>query len=80
MICGDITLEDHRIIFEVSLEDDSVDYIVIDTLTGDSEKCRADGQSFMNALSIAVHWDGTPDFIIDYPSAENIQGKIRWIP
>ena len=35
---------------------------------------------FFKALAIAVHNDGMPDAEKDYPDAESIMGKIRWIP
>lgn len=76
-IFGKITLEDTTIEFKC-FDDNTAEWTiseenVTETLTGSGEK-------FMTALSIAVHWDGDPNAKRDYPLAEEIMGKIRWIP
>lgn len=83
-IFGDITLEDTRIIFEQNMRDNTVNFRVYDRSPDGktiSEQFRDIPQAkFFAALSIAIHNDGMPDAVKDYPDAESIMGKIRWIP
>lgn len=53
---------------------------VVDTQTQETETYTCDAIDFTKALSIAVHWDGMPDYREDSPAAERAIGKIRWIP
>lgn len=80
-IFGDITLEDTRIIFEQNQKDNTINFRVYDYPSRTSEHFRDIPQDkFFKALSIAIHNDGMPDAVRDYPDAESIMGKIRWIP
>jgi hypothetical protein len=55
-------------------------YSVFDYDTGETENHIAEQYDFLAALSIAAHNSGMPDFRQDYPIAEKLQHKIRWIP
>lgn len=64
---------------------DTVDYTVEYEEDGEKkveEVFGADAQSFMKALCISLHYDGAPDYKVDYPDAEKIAAltKHRWIP
>lgn len=81
MICGNIVMEDIGINF-TQLESGEVRYTVSD-LDGMQETRIVDGPAFFAALSIAVHNDGMPDAVRDYPVAESVQPEnleLRWIP
>lgn len=80
MIYGNIRLEDTIIDFTVNYSDNTVHYSVVDILAGERESFIVPQDKFFKALAIAVHNDGTPDYEKDYPDAESIMGKIRWIP
>ena len=80
MIQGVITLEDITISFVVFHKTNTVYYTVTDTSTDTVESFEVPQDKFFKALSIAVHNDGTPEYMKDYPDAESIMGKIRWIP
>ena len=79
MIKGSITLEDIVISFE---NDDTgnVTFEVSEPFDGTSEQFTVPQDKFFKALAIAVHNDGMPNADLDYPDAESIMGKIRWIP
>lgn len=79
MIEGKIVLEDVVIVFKAR-EDLRVEYQVTDLVARIEENLVADQATFFKALAIAVHNDGMPDYRADYPDAEGIMGKIRWIP
>jgi hypothetical protein len=55
-------------------------YSVFDYDTGETENHIVEQYDFLAALSIAIHNSGMPDYRVDYPIAESIQGVIRWIP
>lgn len=80
MINGHIILEDHEISFRVNYDDNTCTYTVIDRMKNLKETFTVPQEKFFKALSIAIHNDGMPDYQIDYPDAESIMGKIRWIP
>ena len=80
MIAGHIMLEDLVINFESMYDTNEVSYSVTSTVTGETEWRIVPQAQFFKALAIAVHNDGTPDYLADYPDAESIQGNIRWIP
>lgn len=80
MIYGHIILEDHEISFRVNYDDNTCTYTVIDRTENIEETFTVEQHKFFKALAIAVHNDGMPDYQIDYPDAESIMGKIRWIP
>lgn len=80
MIAGTIVLEDHTISFNVNYNDNTCTYTVIDAIEGISETFTVPQDNFFKALAIAVHNDGMPNVDLDYPDAESIMGKIRWIP
>lgn len=81
MIAGTIILETTIINF-VQVRDDSLSMSVnvSDTESGEIEDLIIPQHKFLKALSIAVHNDGMPDYKTDYPDAESVMGKIRWIP
>ena len=56
-IYGHVVLEDHKITFRVTPEN-NVTYTVRDALTRASESRTVDGASFMCALGLALQWDG----------------------
>ena len=81
-ISGKLVLEDTTI--EFTLEQlgstPSIAHVkVTDAWSNTSESYIHDGAEFMAALAIAVHNDGTPDYVKDYPAAERAQRKFRWI-
>ena len=78
MINGTITLEDITIQFYQKEDSTIVNWTI--TCGEQVEVKQAEGLLFFAALSIAVHNDAMPDYRADYPLAESIQGKIRWIP
>ena len=79
MIRGYISLEDVAIDFDL---DDNLmaRYTIFDLITNQYEEFVVPQDKFLKALAIAVHNDGMPYYIDDYPDAESIQGTIRWIP
>lgn len=79
-ICGNITLEDLNIEFVHNSETNKITAIITDEFKGKSEVICVDSNKFMKALAISVHFEGEPDFKQDYPDAESVQGKVRWIP
>ncbi len=81
MISGTIVLENITIDFEC------VDGIATATIIEQGlkegathEYIKCPQYDFLAALAIAVHNDGLPNMDKDYPLAEAIQKKIRWIP
>lgn len=78
MIKGTITLEDITIDFEVN--NGMATYVVEDAVEDVREELIAPQDAFFKALAIAVHSDGMPNYEKDYPDAESIMHKIRWIP
>ena len=82
MIRGTFVLEDIIIEFRQSdTVENTVNYMVIDTFNLEIEEfIDVPSHAFYKALSIAIHNDGEPNYIADYPDAEKIMGKIRWIP
>lgn len=82
MIAGSIFMED--IVLTYALSTDSytqVDYTVTDMFSKITESFEGvDAKKFFSALSIALHWDGTPDYNKDYGDAESLMREIRWIP
>jgi hypothetical protein len=78
MLHGMIVLDDHTIIFDY--QKGMIKYTVKDTFNNESESFIVTQDKFCKALAIAMHPDGMPDAEKDYPDAESIQGKIRWIP
>jgi len=80
MIHGMIRLEDILIDFSVDFNTTTVMYTIIDVYSGECETLEAPQDKFAKALSIAVHYDGMPEYEKDYPDAESIMGRIRWIP
>ena len=79
MISGNIILEDVAIEFYLT-DDCMACYSITDLRTGDENHSIVEQSKFLKALAIAVHNDGMPYYIDDYPDAESIQGTIRWIP
>ena len=82
MICGDITLEDVRIIFK-DTDKGTVRYTSIDVVGGGFEELEVPTNKFYKALAIAVHIDGMPEYQKDYPDAEKVMPRhpgLRWIP
>jgi hypothetical protein len=83
MLAGSIILEDLRIYYSGN-EDNTVTYKVViynpESENTEEETFTVPQNKFFKALAIAVHNDGMPDYNLDYPDAESIQGKIRWIP
>jgi hypothetical protein len=75
---GNIILTDKKITFTV--DRDAVHFIITDTTTGRSEINIVPQDKFFKALAIAIHPNGRPNAELDYPDAESIMGKIRWIP
>lgn len=83
MLKGSITLADMRIEFLVNEDTHTAKYSIYEYQPDGSvvqEDMEAPQDKFLKALAIAVHNDGMPDAEKDYPDAESIQGKIRWIP
>lgn len=88
MLAGSITLEDVRIVFEatenLTVKVDVYEYDPsangIETASFKHESMEVPQDKFFKALAIAVHNDGMPNWEADYPDAESIMGKIRWIP
>lgn len=80
MIAGHIRLEDLVINFEVLYDTNEVYYTITDLVADMVERHTVPQAKFFKALAIAVHNDGEPDYRLDYPDAESIQGNIRWIP
>jgi hypothetical protein len=83
MIKGHLILEDIRIKFQQN-KDQSVTFEVSDmTDPSIKKRKRVSGPDFFGALSIAIHYDGMPDYRKDYPAAEMIQSldrRLRFIP
>ena len=87
MLNGSITLEDVGIAFEAT-ENLTVKVDVYEYQPNAShgagaykhESMEVPQEKFFKALAIAVHNDGMPNWEADYPDAESIMGKIRWIP
>lgn len=79
MIAGTVTIEDIIITFFMNA-DNTVTYTVCDMSTQKCETLRVNAKNFFSALSIAIHHDGMPNADRDYPDAESVLGKIRWIP
>ncbi len=79
-VSGKFAAGDMEIVFEC--ENGVCKYTVTDTHTDQCDTLSACQPDFLVALSIAVHNDGTPNYIADYPIAENLMraGTIRWIP
>lgn len=81
MISGDIIMGDIHLSFTQDPDvDHSIIYTVTDMFNRTVETFTVPQDKFFKALAIAVHNDGMPDAEKDYPDAESIQGKIRWIP
>ncbi len=80
MIAGNIILEDHSLNFNVNYNDNTCTFTIIDNGAGRQETFTVPQEKFFKALAIAVHNDGMPDYKLDYPDAESIMGRIRWIP
>ena len=79
MIAGTIVLEDISISF-ILQADNMAFWTVCDSFTGKMEGREAPQDKFLKALAIAMHNDGMPDYVKDYPDAESMMGEIRWIP
>ena len=83
MITGTIILEDHRLIFDVNYDTNTVSYMITNIITNKSKTKKVPQDKFFKALAIAVHNDGMPDYEKDYPDAEEVQPdekELRWIP
>ena len=82
MIAGNIILETTTITFNVDYKNNMVTYTVMDDFEGEriEETFTVPQYDFLAALSIAIHNDGEPNMEKDYPIAEKLMGKIRWIP
>lgn len=79
MIAGSIWLEDIQI--DYRCDDILMAHYTVKDLTNNLVESFVVPQAeFLKALAIAVHNDGMPDYLRDYPDAESIQGTIRWIP
>ena len=79
MIAGTIVLEDVSLSFTINAGLMAY-WTVCDSFTGKVESHSAPQDKFLKALAIAMHNDGMPDYVKDYPDAESIMGEIRWIP
>jgi len=82
MIAGTLILETTIINF-VQIRDVhalNMSVNISDTENGEIEDLIIPQDKFLKALAIAVHNDGMPDHKLDYPDAESVMGKIRWIP
>ena len=79
MIAGTIVMEDQTLQFSLNYDENTVTYTISDTLDG-SETFTVPQSKFFKALAISMHNDGMPDYKADYPDAESIMGRIRWIP
>lgn len=85
MISGKIILEDITIEFgqtESPEEGGLAQLFMLVTITKGylREILLLPQAKFFKALAIAVHNDGMPEYEKDYPDAESVMGKIRWIP
>ena len=76
---GTIVMEDTTLNFSVNTETAGEATWTVRELD-EEETLTGPGPAFMAALGIALHWEGMPDAERDYPAAEAIMGKIRWIP
>ena len=72
-------LEDITITFFTDDDNNNVIVKVRNTFTGEEETYIEEDRRFFNALAIAVHFDGMPDYKVDYPDAEKAMRNIRWI-
>ena len=79
MLAGTVILEDTTIVFQAD-DKQMVQATITATFKHVSECILVPQDKFFSALSIAVHTEGMPDYQQDYPSAEAIMKKIRWIP
>jgi hypothetical protein len=82
MIKGNVELEDIVIVF-ANDDGGNIKFTVTDRLSGMTETKMVPQPTFLKALAIAVHNDGTPDYKVDYAEAESIMSKhleLRWIP
>ena len=82
MIAGTIILELTTIIYKVDQTNNTVTYTVTDDFGVEhiEETFTVPQYDFFAALAIAIHNDGEPNMAKDYPIAEKLMGKIRWIP
>ena len=83
-IRGFMVFENFTIQYNTDPEYNSVHYTVSELMYANgrerTENLSASLPDFFKALAILVHHDGMPDYTKDYPAAESIMGKIRWIP
>ena len=84
MIAGTVILEDVTITFDIGQKEKAglANIMVCERARNEenTEHCVADAYNFLCALSIAIHPEGAPNVVDDYPAAERAMGKIRWIP
>lgn len=93
MLTGSIVLEDIALSFLAHVGADQQSLVVTYTVTmlangnpqdiGATETRTVPQADFFSALAIAVHNDGMPDAVRDYPMAESVQPdnpSLRWIP
>ena len=85
---GFIVLEDMTITFHQDNSQDEHEMRVRVSRTGGAGPDKAESYlvkqaDFLKALAIAMHNDGTPDWQVDYPAAEDAQPadpELRFIP
>lgn len=85
MISGTLVLADVTITFNCNFETGLATGLISEVQKDGGmryEELNAPADSFLKALSIAIHVDGTPNWLNDYPEAESIMKPdgIRWIP
>ena len=87
MLHGCIEMEDIKITWDLMPGSfDKFELVVRQTNPDQTRKTEihqnVDGRKLMKAVAIAVHWEGEPEVLLDYPDAEEIValGTIRWIP
>ena len=83
MIAGTVTFEDITIHFTVNGSENTVTYTVVEQFpdgTSIEEMLTVSQDKFFKAFAIMVHNDGMPEYEHDYPDAESIMKKVRWIP
>lgn len=83
MIAGYMELEDFRVQWKQGTRANTMDYTVMELIdSGEFDQetfLGIDQADFLSALAIAIHNDGMSNAEQDYPAAERVMGRIRWI-